>query len=265
MVQVSSDSDHEPPVPEIPRCWSLEPRVVGNGQDGGGGWELYWEGLSDRQQRFRAQANEYVRNLGSVLPLESLARVLDFGCGFGFVAALLAPRVGEVFLWDASANMRGRARVNVATCQNIRFLDLSDPKAVPRDLHFNLIVVNSVVQYMTLDEFSAWLVQWRGMLAPGGRIVVSDLIPPGSPAILDIVDLLRFCRRHGFLARAIWQAFGQLVRHWRMKRARPLCRIGREELSRLAEAAGLAVSYLPNNLTHLTRRTTTVFTDTDHD
>ena len=107
--------------------------------------------MSDNQQIFREQSDDYVRNLESAIELDQRARVLDFGCGFGFVAELLAPRVGELFLWDASANMRRRARVKVAGCRNIRFLDLSDTQASRRDLRFDLILVNSVVQYMTPD------------------------------------------------------------------------------------------------------------------
>jgi SAM-dependent methyltransferase len=228
--------------------------------DGEGGWKSYWEELSDNPRLFREQSYEYARNVQSTLISERVARVLDFGCGFGFVAQMLAPHVGELFLWDASTNMRRRARLNVAGRQNIRFLDLSDPQSLPCQLQFELILVNSVVQYMTLEEFSAWLRLWRNMLAPGGRIVVSDLIPPDYPALRDIADLLEFSARRGFLGRAVWQALREIGRYWRVRQFRPLSRIGREELSRRGSDAGLAVSYLPVNLTHFRTRLTAMFT-----
>ena len=225
-------------------------------------WQAYWEGLSERRRRlFCEQASEYMRRLESVLSLRSTRCVLDFGCGFGFVAAMLARRVGQVYLWDASENMRRYALVNVAGHQNIQFVDLSDPKAVPRDLRFDLILVNSVVQYMSRDEFAVRLFQWRSMLARRGWIVVSDLIPPNYRSVWDIVDLLKFSAAHGLLMRSIWQAMGDVKRHWRISRANPLCRIGREELDRWGKSAGLAVGYLPSNLTHLTRRVTAVFSE----
>ena len=231
MTDASDNVTHEFQPREIPQCWSVEPPVTGNTKDDGAMWESYWEGLNDRQQLFREQSDEYIRNLDSTLGLDSRARVLDFGCGFGYVAELLAPRVGELFLWDSSANMRRRARLNVAGHQNIRFLDLSDSKPLSGELQFELILVNSVVQYMTFDEFSAWLLRWRNMLAPGGRIVVSDLIPPDYPAIWDIVDLLRLSARRGFLVRAICQALSEIWRYWGVRRARPLSRVGRQDLS----------------------------------
>jgi SAM-dependent methyltransferase len=245
---------------EIPQCWSLKPPVTGNDANDGGVWESYWEGLNDKQQLFREQSEEYFRNLDSTVRLDPQSRVLDFGCGFGYVAEALAPRVGELFLWDASANMRRRARLNVAGHQNVRFLDLSAPKSLPDELRFELILVNSVIQYMTFDEFSAWLLRWRNMLAPTGRLVISDLIPPNYPAILDIVDLLRFSARRGFLVRAIWQAFSEIWRYWGVRRVQPLSRVGRENLSQQAKDAGLTVSCLPLNLTHFKRRLTAVFT-----
>src|SRR5262245_13647996 len=254
-----ANSNHESQVPEIPRCWCMEPPVTEPASDERGGWESYWEGLSDNQQIFREQSDEYVRNLRAAIGLDRRARVLDFGCGFGLVAAMLAPQIQEIFVWDASANIRRRARVNLASYGNVRFLDLSESNTLPHNLQFDLILVNSVVQYMTLDKFSAWLLRWRNMLAPGGRIVVSDLIPLDYPTIWDIVDLLRFSARRGFLLRAIWQAFSEIWRYWGVRRVRPLSRIGREELSQRGRAAGLSVNCLPKNLTFFTRRVTAVF------
>jgi SAM-dependent methyltransferase len=253
--------NHELQLKEIPQCWSLEP-IVNDGADRGE-WESYWEELNDNQQLFREQSNEYFRNLDATLGLDPHAHVLDFGCGFGHVGELLAPRVGELFLWDASANMRRRARLNVADRQNIRFLDLSDPKSLRNEMQFELILVNSVVQYMTLEEFSAWLLRWRNMLARAGRIVISDLIPPNYPALWDVEDLLRFSARRGFLMRAVWQALNEIWRYWGVRRVRPLSRFGRGELNRQATRAGLTVNYLPTNLTHFKKRLTAVFTRTD--
>jgi cyclopropane fatty-acyl-phospholipid synthase-like methyltransferase len=238
---------------------SLESKAAEEIDSDQGGWQPYWEELSESQQPFREQADEYVRNLESSLPLAPGMRVLDFGCGFGFVAEQLAPKVGELFIWDSSANMRRRARINTARRPNVKLLDLSSEKDLFGRKGCDLILVNSVVQYMTPDEFSRWLVWWRGALAPEGRIVVSDLIPPDHRSISDLIDLLVFSARRGRLARLLWQAFSELNRYLKMRRARPLTRIGCDELSRRGAAAGLAVNFLPRNLTHFRRRITAIF------
>jgi SAM-dependent methyltransferase len=245
---------------EIPVCWSLD-RVAGTGASySGDGWAAYWEGLGGAESFFREQAKEYVANLECAVELNRNAHVLDFGCGFGFVAEMLTPKVGKVFLWDASANMRRRARRNLAHHQNIRFLDLSEPEAIARDLKFDLIVVNSVVQYMSRDQFAACLMMWRRMLAAGGCIVVSDLIPPDHNSMSDFVDLLKFSIRRRVLGSALLQAVRDLGRYLMMRRSCPLARIGVEELSETGNTADLSVSYLPGNLTHFRRRLTAVFT-----
>jgi SAM-dependent methyltransferase len=251
--------------PEIPPCWLPGTEITVDGADNDRDWQVYWERLSDTQRLFREQSEEYVRNLDIMLRIDPRARVLDFGCGFGHVAEMLSSKVGELFLWDASANMRRHARLRLASRRNITFLDLSDPKALPYHLRFDLILVNSVVQYITFEQFSAWLVRWRKMLAPGGSIVISDLIPLDYVAICDIVDLLRLSKRRGFLLRAISQAAGEIWRYWSVRRSRPLYRIGREELCERAKATGLAISFLSTNLTHFTKRFTAVFTQAEDD
>jgi SAM-dependent methyltransferase len=246
--------------PEIPASWAVESGPGKDANHPGDGWTAYWEGLAGTQSFFREQAKEYVANLESAIALNRNARVLDFGCGFGFVAKMLAPNVGRVFLWDASDNMRRRARLNLADHHNIRFVDLSEPQTIARELNFDLIIVNSVVQYMSLEQFAACLVMWRTMLATGGRIVVSDLIPPDYNSVSDLVDLLKFSIRRNVLGSALLQAIRDLGRYWMMRRSYPLARIGVEELSEISKAADLSLSCLPSNLTQFRRRLTAVFT-----
>lgn len=243
---------------DLPLCWSEE--LPGEG-GGGDGWKTYWEQLDDRQTVFRVQSEEYAENLAKAIPLPSPMRVLDFGCGFGYVAEKLAPQVGELYLWDASANMRRHARVRMTRFANVRYLDLSSPAVFPPDPGLDLIAINSVVQYMTPEEFSGWLVYWKKMLVPGGRIVISDLIPPAYAGGKDLLHVLRLSARRGFLLRAIYQALGEIFRYYRTRQSRPLTRIGKEELTHRGEAAGLTVDFLPQNLTHFPDRITAVFTN----
>jgi SAM-dependent methyltransferase len=155
--------------------------------------------------------------------------------------------------------MRRHARARMARFANVRYLDLSRPERFPSDPRFDVILVNSVCQYMTPDEFSGWLGYWRKMLAPGGKIVISDLIPPDYRGGRDLLHLLRFSARRGFLLRAVAQAVGEIFRYYRTRQARPLTRFGKEELSRRGQEAGLAVEFLPRNLTHFPERITAIF------
>lgn len=215
-------------------------------------WDTYWDDLDDGQRLFREEAGDYVENLAEAVRLDPSMAVLDFGCGFGFVASRLAPRVGQVYLWDAAARMRGRARKNTAAQANVTVLDTFDPLACePR---FDLILVNSVAQYMTGDEFGEWLKRWRALLTPGGCVVVSDLLPAEYRGSWDLAAMLRFSARRGFLGQALWEVRKEVCRYWKTRHSRALTRTDPDELRRHGTAAGLAVRVLPRNLTYRPRR-----------
>jgi SAM-dependent methyltransferase len=237
--------------------------AIGRGainKDPPNGWNPYWESLSDRQRLYHEQADAYVHNLTTAGFLEKKINVLDFGCGFGLVAERLAPRVGLLYLWDASPQMRRRAWFRTAGHPNVRLLESLDWGSFHCLPRLDLVLVNSVVQYMTLAEFSDWLTDWASLLAPSGRIVVSDVIPPGSGSWFEFVDLLRFSMRRRFLVLAVWQALSELGLYRKTRQAFPLTRMSPEELHRHAEAAGLMMTVLPRNLTHFPRRISVVFT-----
>ena len=208
----------------------------------------------------------YVEILTTEVGVHPDQRVLDFGCGFGLVAAMLAPRVAEVWFWDPSPNMRVVAERNTADRPNARLCDLSTmSSAAPEGTvwHgplFDLILVNSVAQYMAAEELLAWLARWRGMLAPGGKLVLSDLIPPNHRGLSDVADLLRMGARHRSPLRAAGDALGGLRRYRRASRAIPLVRVGREDLERAAAGVDLDMTDLPRNFTHFSGRWTAVLT-----
>ena len=223
-------------------------------------WRAFFDDLQDASPLYREQAALYLRSLRASVPLRHDQRVLDFGCGFAFVEALLAPLVGHVCLWDPSPTMRTASKRQTADLPNVSFCDLSTVapgSGAPdewRGRPFDLILVNSVVQYMTPDELSAWLPRWRAMLTTAGAVVLSDLIPPDHRGQHDVVDLLRLGVRHGSTLRGVREALGGVTRYWRTSRAAPLQRVGSEDLARRAAAAGLTVTALPANLTHFRRR-----------
>ncbi|PYM36913.1 MAG: hypothetical protein DME15_02425 [Candidatus Rokuibacteriota bacterium] len=220
-------------------------------------WHAYWDRLEEHVI-FRVEAADYVTRLEAALGLEPGARVLDFGCGFGFVAELLALRVAELYAFDASDHMRRRAQLRLASHANVRFL--APPRATPwpAGLRFDLILVNSVVQYMPLDELQQWLGRWRGMLAPGGRLVLSDLLTQNVDSLREVVELLVLSARRGCLVSVLRKALGELRQYTKTRRVRPLSQIDFGDLRERAGRHGLAVDVLASNLTYKKARATAV-------
>ncbi len=218
-------------------------------------WQAYWETLPFRAALCRLEADDFVARFDAVVALQRDWRVLDFGCGFGIITALVARSVREVCAWDATPSMRAWAQRNSADCPNVQIIDAeSDPRLSGDAEPYDLILVNSVIQYMRPPERRAWLRRWRALLAPRGTVVLSDLVSPRHRMWHDVASLWRFYERHGRLTDALRQRLGDLRRYRRARRVRRLSSVGREELRRDAAAAGLAVELLDANLTYRPHR-----------
>jgi SAM-dependent methyltransferase len=216
----------------------------------------HFEASSERGPRAAAEARDYCRRLAQAIALEPGLRVLDFGCGTGHVGAILAPRVSAYLYWDPARAMRREASTRLAGLSHAQLVDLGAP-ADPRGA-IDLILVNSVVQYMAEGELRSWLPRWREMLAPGGQVVLSDLVPPGAGALGDLLETLAFARGAGYLLGAARADLPELLRYARQRRSMPLLPVDVSTLGAWAGAAGLSWRPLRANLTFRARRQTIV-------
>ena len=120
--------------------------------------------------------NERIRNwLVSVLPPAG-GRALDLGCGAGRHAVLLAERFTHVDAIDLSLPMieiarARRSRPNVAYQQ-------ADLLAATGSGEYDLVL--SVMTLHHVPDLRAALAHMKGLLAPGGRIVLVDPYPAES-------------------------------------------------------------------------------------
>src|SRR5689334_3212779 len=211
-------------------AWPLTRAGARDAGDAADPWSAYWETLPFHADLCRLEAEDFVARLKSVVPLRREWHVLDFGCGFGVVAALLARDVAEVCAWDASPSMRRWAQRNAAGGA-VRVIDSpTDPRLCGGGDAYDLIIVNSVIQYMQARERRDWLRRWRMLLAPDGRILLSDLVSPRHRVWDDVTSLLRFYGRCGRLVYAVRERVGDVVRYCRARRVRRLNALGREEL-----------------------------------
>jgi SAM-dependent methyltransferase len=224
-------------------------------------WQGFWNSFQGSLPIAAAESADFVERLSRLGLLVAHARVLDFGCGFGFVAGMLAGRTGQVAIWDAARPMLEQARERLRSTGAISIVDLSDAASDPRGA-FDLIVVNSVVQYMTEPELARWLERWSSMLAPRGRIVVSD-VPVRSDLIHDTFDFVWFSLRRRLLLQALrlwWREFNRLAT---TSGSRPRLLLPPAVWQSHARKAGLDMDVLPENLTLHRSRMSVVFQHRD--
>ncbi|MEU8364670.1 class I SAM-dependent methyltransferase [Nonomuraea sp. NPDC048882] len=118
-------------------------------------------------------------------------RVLDVGCGTGYLTRILSPVVtptGHVTGLDPSPAMidhaRGRASANctyvVGEGQSLPFPDGS----------FDLVVSSLAVHHMPAGARPEALRQMFRVLRPGGRLLIAEFRPPVNPLARRVIGLL---------------------------------------------------------------------------
>ena len=141
-----------------------------------GGWNSSYTGAPiplEEMREWRAAAVERIRGLGA-------ARVLEIGVGSGLLLARLAPDCVEYWGTDFSGATIQRLQAAVAAQSwgdrvrlRVQPADVAD--GLPRG-HFDVVVLNSVVQYFPSAGYllDVLAVAMR-LLAPGGAVFIGDV------------------------------------------------------------------------------------------
>ncbi len=172
-------------------------------------WIEFWNSehsiyVNERHKALHAEA--VARDIARHIPGPD-AVVLDHGCGEALYAENVASRCGRLILCEAAPNICVALAERLGSHRNV---DVVEPMGVEQmpDGTLDLVVVNSVLQYLSRDMLEALLSTWRVKLKPQGRLVIADVIPPNVSPIRDATALLTFAARGGFLT----AAFAGLVR-----------------------------------------------------
>jgi len=178
------------------------------------------------------------------------AVVLDYSCGEALSAAKVAASCGMLFLAEPAPGVRGRLIARFAPNTKIRVRSLEDVRKMP-EKSIDLVIMNSVVQYMTPDEFDAALANIRRLLKPSGRLVLGDILKPEVGMATDVAALLRFAARHGFLKEALKGLISTALSDYRQLRTRVgLQRYSEEEITAKLAAIGFTTSRAHFNIGH---------------
>ena len=214
------------------------------------GWHRFWS-ESRNSKHLAVEAKHFVINMVAALSVDGNEHVLDFGSGFGYVAEALAEHVGEVRMWDSAPAVLEAASSRVSA-DNVTTIDLSDPYSV--DLRFDLVVANSVIQYMVTDELLRWLQIWRRLLKPDGTVVISDVPSVDSSLSRETLAWLVFSARNRVLFPSFRFALANWWRYRAAHSASPLLSVDDARMKQLASEAGLRARRLPVNLAYQTSR-----------
>jgi SAM-dependent methyltransferase len=183
-------------------------------------------------------------------------RVLDYGSGDAIHADRVAVVAAEVTLCDAAPSVRASMASRFAGNPRIKVIAPEDVVALP-DQRFDLIVSNSVAQYLTNDELTRLLAMFRRLLTPGGTLIFADVIPPDVGALSDVLALLRYAAKHGFLIAALAGLAKTIVSPYRKIRATlGIAQYTEAQFMQKLADAGFSAERLARNMEHNPARMT---------
>lgn len=223
---------------------------------------LSWIDFWNRENSIYANARHkklhdrlVVDGIVSFVPSEESV-VLDYGCGDTTEAATVAQTCKRLYLFDPAKNIEASIRSRYA--KNARIIVLSDAELWSFPQHsIDLIVINSVVQYVAREDLASLFVRLRTLLTNDGLLVVGDVIPRNLSRVADATALLRFGLKGGFF----FAAFGGLIRTALSDYRHLTADLGlatydeSEMLDQLASSGYRAARHLPN-IGHNGRRMT---------
>jgi ubiquinone/menaquinone biosynthesis C-methylase UbiE len=178
------------------------------------------------------------------------AVVLDYACGEALFAARVAEACGKLYLAEPAPGVRGRLIARFAPNTKIRVRSLEDLRQMA-EKSVDLVVMNSVAQYMTPRELDSALAVIRRLLKPSGRLVLGDILRPEVGMIRDVLALLRFARAQGFLKDALIGLMSTALSDYRQLRSRVgLQRYSETEMVAKLADAGFSASRAHFNIGH---------------
>lgn len=215
-------------------------------------WREFWDRDTPIYVNARHKARHYAglaKDIAALVPHPD-AVVLDHGCGEALSADHVAAACGRLLLCDASPRQREALTRRFSGTSAIAVLSPEAVAALPA-ASLDLVVANSLAQYLTTGELDACLRDWRRLLRPGGRLVLADVIPPQLGAVADATALLGFARREGFLLAALLGLARTLVSDYRrLRRNLGLARYSEAGMLARLKGAGFAAERMPRNLGH---------------
>jgi SAM-dependent methyltransferase len=223
-------------------------------------WRDYWNSDTPIYVNERHKALHYrlVANDIAALIEQPGAVVLDHGCGEALSAERVAAKCERLYLCDGAPLVRERLEERFGADARIVVLAPEEVGGLA-DGCLDLVIVNSLVQYLSLDELRRLLRVWREKLKPDGRLVLADIIPPDVSPLTDAKALLSFAASGGFLKAALLGLVRTALSDYRKLRDElGLSQYDEAEMLEILAEAGFAAQRRARNFGHNQARMTFV-------
>lgn len=212
-------------------------------------WQRFWDRKHSIYANERHRLFHYRRiaqDIIAELP-HGEAIVLDYGCGDALDADRISRFCGRLLLYESAPSVRQGLTARFQSNQRILVLTPADLGSLGAST-LDLIVMNSVIQYMAPEELDRILANLRSLLRFDGRLIVGDVVSPDGSILGDAASLIRSAARGGFLVAALWSLLATLFSPYRrLRREVGLSMYTESEITARLARAGFDVERRPSN------------------
>jgi SAM-dependent methyltransferase len=225
-----------------------------------GDWITFWDSehtiyvsACHRDVHFRTIADDILRYLPS-----PVGTILDYGCGEALYADRIAAKAGRLILVEAAPTVRTKLAARFPADGRIEVKAPDSLAALP-DHSIDLVVVNSVAQYLTPAELDRLTAGFYRLLRPTGLLLLGDVIPPHVSPATDALALIRFAASHGFVLAAVGGLLATIMSDYRRLRSQlGVSRYSEADMIERLSAAGFSARRAATNIGHNQARMTFV-------
>ena len=221
-------------------------------------WVAYYDSAHSIYVNARHRDVHYARLAEAIIGHvpSPAAAVLDYGCGEALYADRVAAAAGRLMLAEAGPTVRGRLIDRFKQNRKITVIS-TDRAATMLPQSFDMVIMHSVSQYLTPDEFDRTAALFHRLLKPNGLFLLGDVVPPRVSVVSDALALLRFGWRDGFFLAAMHGLVRTLFSEYRRLRAKVgLTRYSEKDMVKRLAASSFTAVRAPKNIGHLTTRMT---------
>src|SRR5262249_27805353 len=153
-------------------------------------------------------------------------------------------KCSALLLCEAAPTVRARVADRFKGEPKIRALSPNEVDQLPAG-SLDLIVANSLLQYLKPDELTAILVNWKRVLKPGGKLVVGDILGHHQSMPKDAISLLTFAAKNGFFFAAVFGLARTLFSDYGKIRAKlGVAQYSEDEMLKILQVAGFRAERL---------------------
>ena len=162
-------------------------------------WVEHWSSRKIDYDIMKVSAKYFVDCYKKYFGFSQADIVLDFGAGLGDVSFLIKDKVRRIYLYDKSLYLMSTMKRRFDKFQNVyivnHYQEINETVSV--------IIINSVIQYMSHDEIKDLFSQLQDICNIKTRIIISDIVPSNYSKILDGLSQLKASIKYMFFKKYI--------------------------------------------------------------